>query len=269
MSTQTPIKQAPQPKTLPMSAKQTPLQRARAAGTAHAARAAAHLTAAKGQFDSLAAHPQTQRALVAANEQVETLRAVLGRSESVLAAEKATGVERVRLVVGAAAAFILLVPFNLFGLAPAATRALTLLFPAYKAILALETGKNTDNLLAYFIILGYFQVLESVFLPILVSQIPRYYTFKVAFFFYLAHPRLNGATKIHNVLFSRKIATPPMSPTPTRTSGAFAAMSPRLPLSPSHANVPLPPLPLSPTSPSQEDMFSVPGFARIARADRQ
>jgi hypothetical protein len=69
--------------------------------------------------------------------------------------------------------FILLVPLNLFGLAPATTSALTLLFPAYKALLILERGGPTDNLLAYFVVLGYFQVLESLLLPILVSQIRK------------------------------------------------------------------------------------------------
>ncbi|BEI95003.1 uncharacterized protein CcaverHIS019_0705840 [Cutaneotrichosporon cavernicola] len=249
--------------TTPAPTKQTPLQRARAAGANHAARATAHLNVAKSHIDNIKSHPQTQRAVVAANEQVERLRAVLGRSESVVAAEKATGIERVRLVVGAVVAFVLLVPLNLFDMAASTTRALTLIFPAYKAIVALERASNTDNLLAYFIILGYFQVLESLLLPILVSQIPRYYTVKVAFMFYLAHPRLNGATKIYNLLFSRKLVTPPLSPRATSPNGA----DPLTPMSPTRAaGVPIP---LSPTSPSQrEDVFTspLPGFTRIPRS---
>lgn len=69
--------------------------------------------------------------------------------------------------------FILLVPLNLFGLAQATTSALTLLLPAYKAFVVLENGGHIDNLLAYFIVLGYFQMLETFMLHLLVSQIRK------------------------------------------------------------------------------------------------
>lgn len=71
------------------------------------------------------------------------------------------------------ASFILLVPFNLFGFAQATTSALTLLLPAYKACVVLERDGPTDNLLAYFVILGYFQMLETFVLRLLVSQIRK------------------------------------------------------------------------------------------------
>lgn len=70
--------------------------------------------------------------------------------------------------------FILLVPLNIFGLAQATTNALALLLPAYKAFLILERGGPTDNLLAYFVLLGYLQMLESFALRLLVSQIREF-----------------------------------------------------------------------------------------------
>ncbi|CAK9782338.1 hypothetical protein CC85DRAFT_299398 [Cutaneotrichosporon oleaginosum] len=252
---------------------QSPLQRARAAGAVHAARATDALTAARTKFDQAAAHPHAQRAYAIADEQVRALRRALGGSESVVAAEKATGIDRVRLVAGALAAFILLVPLNTFGMAQATTSALTLILPAYKALLILERGGPTENLLAYFVVLGYFQVLESLLLPILVSQIPRYYTVKLAFMIYLAHPRTNGAIKVYNILFSRKIKTPPMSPSP------LSPMSPTWPGSPNGLDDRGPLSPVSPTraagvplpqSPSpQDDVFSASGFTRIPRAVKE
>jgi hypothetical protein len=82
----------------------TPLARARAAAASHTARVSTQLDAARTKLDALAAHPHAQKALALADEQVRAVRTALGRSESVMAAEKATGVDRVRLVGGALAA---------------------------------------------------------------------------------------------------------------------------------------------------------------------
>ncbi|WVR04442.1 hypothetical protein IAU60_001445 [Kwoniella sp. DSM 27419] len=157
-------------------------------------------------------HPAVKNAKGAANSQLAQLRQQLGRSQTVLDLEKRTGVDRVVLVFGGIAAYMILIPFNLLRLALPITTLLTILPASYLAAETLDNSntKPSDNrvksLLAYFVTLGFIQTIESLMAGFLERRIPQYYTVKLLFLAYLLHPRTQGALKVHDSVFRPVLA---------------------------------------------------------------
>ena len=91
---------------------------------------------------------------------------------------------------------VLLLTFLIFGLSPA-TFVVAILYPGYETLRALEAGKNETEWLTYWTIFGIFSLVEDLFYYIL-SAIPLYSIFRLAFFVYLLHPRTQGANVIYD-----------------------------------------------------------------------
>jgi receptor expression-enhancing protein 5/6 len=75
-------------------------------------------------------------------------------------------------------------------------------YPLYASFKALKTETKTDDAqwLTYWVVYGFFQLVESL-TDILVYWIPFYYLFKILFFVFLFHPTYRGA----EVIFSNVI----------------------------------------------------------------
>ena len=110
---------------------------------------------------------------------------------------KAVGVES-GVLLAAIILVSLLVTFCLFG-ATIVTLTITVLFPAFKSIQALESDGTQDDKewLTYWIIFGIFSLIDDFFGCIL-EFIPYYYWIKLAFFIYLLAPQTQGAMFIYN-----------------------------------------------------------------------
>jgi len=203
------------------------------------------------QVDQATNHPAVKNAKTAAWKQIAGLSDMLGKNQIVLDLEKRTGIDRVLLVVGGAFLYLLLIPLNLFGLALPVTTLLTLLPPAYLAVGLLELGPSaandeaTKSLLAYFVVLGFIQFLESLAAGVLARRIPQYYTLKLVFLAYLLHPRTKGAMVIHTKVLKPLMAntaqvvgstsTPPtskssMSPSSSPSGAGVGATGTHIPL---------------------------------------
>lgn len=92
----------------------------------------------------------------------------------------------------------LLVTFLLFG-STILTLTITVLYPSFKSIQALETNKTDDDKewLTYWIIFGIFSLLDDCCGCIL-NFIPYFYWIKLAFFIYLLAPQTRGAMFLYN-----------------------------------------------------------------------
>jgi len=92
----------------------------------------------------------------------------------------------------------LLTTFIIFG-STILTLTITVLYPAFKSIQALETDKTTDDKewLTYWIIFGICSLLDD-FCGCLLAMIPYYYWVKLAFFVYLLAPQTRGAQFLYD-----------------------------------------------------------------------
>jgi len=102
------------------------------------------------------------------------------------------------VLLGGGLLVTLLLTFILFG-ATILTLTITVLYPAFKSIQALETESATDDKewLTYWIIFGLFNLIDDVFGCIL-SFIPYWYWVKLGFFIYLLAPQTRGAQFLYN-----------------------------------------------------------------------
>lgn len=94
---------APSAKPSPAAKAASAIARSRARAASHAASAVAAFDSAREQAERVAAHPHAQKAIAVGKGQIGRLRVALGHSETVMAAEQATGVDRVSIVAGAVA----------------------------------------------------------------------------------------------------------------------------------------------------------------------
>ncbi|WVO15123.1 hypothetical protein L204_102767 [Cryptococcus depauperatus] len=170
-----------------------------------------------GSIENASEHPTVQKTRGVVRQYLTRLREYLGTSATITRLERQTGVDRVVLLVGTVFLYIVLIPFNLFGLALLTTQLLTFLPAAYLSAQILDS-QNSDrqqeqvkNLLSFFVVLGSLQTLESLMAGLLERKIPQYYTTKLLFLAYLLHPKTRGAQKIHENIF-RPLINDPRSP---------------------------------------------------------
>nr|ODN85712.1 hypothetical protein L203_04586 [Cryptococcus depauperatus CBS 7841] len=170
-----------------------------------------------GSIENASEHPTVQKTRGVVRQYLTRLREYLGTSATITRLERQTGVDRVVLLVGTVFLYIVLIPFNLFGLALLTTQLLTFLPAAYLSAQILDS-QNSDRqqeqvktLLSFFVVLGSLQTLESLMAGLLERKIPQYYTTKLLFLAYLLHPKTRGAQKIHENIF-RPLINDPRSP---------------------------------------------------------
>lgn len=79
------------------------------------------------------------------------------------------------------------------------TVVLTVAYPAYRSIKALESkGDDDDKIwLTYWCVFGIFSLLDE-FGGIILSLIPFYFYIKLAFFIWMMHPSTQGSTIVYN-----------------------------------------------------------------------
>lgn len=127
----------------------------------------------------------------------------------------------------------------MFGLALPVTQFLTFVPPTILALDLLErrgasvNDEDTKTVLAYFVVLGFIQVIESLAPGVLARRIRRsllvigaddsaqYWTVKLIFLAYLIHPQTKGALKIHNQFLRNLVVKPRPSTKTPPTSNPF------------------------------------------------
>lgn len=109
------------------------------------------------------------------------------------------------VIVGGVLTLVTLITFAIFG-SSILTLVITVLYPSFKSIQALETKSNDDDKewLTYWIIFGLFSLIDDC-CGCLLSFIPYFYWIKLAFFIYLLAPQTRGAQFLYNTVVKQQL----------------------------------------------------------------
>jgi receptor expression-enhancing protein 5/6 len=177
-------------------------------------------------------HPYVQQASRALQGQVSQLDAELNKYPVLRDVEAKTKIPKAYGVLGLGGVAVLLIFFNLFGLAQPVSNLIGWGLPAYLSIKALESPSTNDDKqwLTYWIVYGTFNLIESVALRPILYWVPFYFVFKSVFIVWLFLPSTRGAEILYfNVL--RRLAVninrpgPTFSSTSTSSSSTFGSSS--------------------------------------------
>ncbi|BEI99478.1 hypothetical protein CcaverHIS631_0405210 [Cutaneotrichosporon cavernicola] len=164
-------------------------------------------------------HPYVQQASRALQGQVNSLDAELNKYPVLREVEAKTKVPKAYGVLGLGGVAVLLIFFNLFGLAQPISNLIGWGLPAYLSIKALESPSTNDDKqwLTYWIVYGTFNLIESVALRPILYWVPFYFVFKSIFIVWLFLPSTRGAEVVYfNVL--RRLAVNINRPAPAYNS---------------------------------------------------
>ncbi|CAD6567648.1 MAG: ER membrane protein DP1/Yop1 [Tremellales sp. Tagirdzhanova-0007] len=148
-------------------------------------------------------HPYTQQANQFVNGQVSSLDAELNKYPMLRDLETRTRIPKAYGVLAIAASSVLLIFFNMFGLASPVSNLIGWALPAYLSVQAIESpGTNDDKQwLTYWVVFGSMNLAESMGLRAILYWVPMYFVFKSIFTIWLMLPATRGAEVLyHNVL---------------------------------------------------------------------
>lgn len=115
--------------------------------------------------------------------------------------ERYTGVSKTYLVVGVAAAYLLMVYLNIGGIGQFFANTASVVVPGYFSLIALETpGKADDTqFLTYWVVFAAFSIFET-WSSVITHWIPAYWLFKTLLFLWLGLPAFGGARYVYATL---------------------------------------------------------------------
>ncbi|KAH7484656.1 hypothetical protein PRIC1_003971 [Phytophthora ramorum] len=138
-------------------------------------------------------------------EYKEKISAKLERYEKIVELEKATGVDKFYIFcVGALLAGILLF---VVGGEELVVGLVGFIYPAYMSFKAINTPGTGDDTqwLTYWVVYAFFNLTESL-TDLVLSWIPFYFFFKIAFLVWSYHPSTQGSNVIYNSLIKPYVA---------------------------------------------------------------
>jgi len=166
---------------------------------------------------SILNHPYTQQASKFINGQVSSLDAELNKYPILRDLEAKTKVPKAYAVLALGVSSVVLIFFNMFGLAQPVSNLIGWGLPAYLSVQAIESpGTNDDKQwLTYWVVFGSMNLAESMGIRAILYWVPMYFVFKTVFIIWLMLPATRGAEVLyHNVL------RPVLSNVKSRTQGS-------------------------------------------------
>ncbi|EIW67141.1 protein YOP1 [Tremella mesenterica] len=144
-------------------------------------------------------HPYTQNAQKFVSQQVNSLDAELNKYPMLRDLETRTRIPKAYGVLALGASSVILIFFNMFGLAQPVSNMIGWALPAYLSIQAIESpGTNDDKQwLTYWVVFGMMNLIESMGVRAILFWIPMYYVFKTLFIIYLMLPATRGAEVLY------------------------------------------------------------------------
>ncbi|OWZ73699.1 protein YOP1 [Cryptococcus neoformans] len=140
-------------------------------------------------------NPYAQQVLNVANGQVSALDAELNKYPILRQLEQQTKVPKAYGVIALGFSSVLLIFFNMFGLAQPISNLIGWALPAYLSILAIESPQANDDKqwLTYWVVFGSLNLVESMGLRAVLYWVPMYFVFKTLFTIWLMLPATRGA----------------------------------------------------------------------------
>ncbi|OCF31414.1 protein YOP1 [Kwoniella heveanensis CBS 569] len=144
-------------------------------------------------------HPYTQQASRFASGQVNALDAELNRYPLLRNIEQQTKVPKAYGVLALAASAVVLIFFNMFGLAQPVSNLIGWALPAYLSVQAIESPQSNDDKqwLTYWVVFGSLNLAESLGVRAILYWVPMYFVFKTLFTIWLMLPATRGAETLY------------------------------------------------------------------------
>nr|ODN92953.1 protein YOP1 [Cryptococcus depauperatus CBS 7855] len=144
-------------------------------------------------------NPYAQQAFNFANQQVTSLDAELNRYPLLRQLETQTRVPKAYGVIALGFSSVVLIFFNMFGLAQPISNLIGWALPAYLSVQAIESpGANDDKQwLTYWVVFGSLNLLESMGLRAILYWVPMYFVFKTLITIWLMLPATRGAETLY------------------------------------------------------------------------
>jgi len=153
--------------------------------------------------DNFVNHPYTQKANQFLSGQVNQLDSELSKYPVLRDLETKTKVPKAYGVLALGASSVVLIFFNMFGLAQPVSNLIGWGLPAYLSIHALESPSTNDDKqwLTYWVVFGGLNLVESMGVRAILYWVPLYFVFKTVFTIWLMLPATRGAEVLYaNVL---------------------------------------------------------------------
>ncbi|TYJ55173.1 protein YOP1 [Cryptococcus floricola] len=144
-------------------------------------------------------NPYAQQAFAVAHGQVSALDAELNKYPILRQLETQTKVPKAYGVIALGVSSVVLIFFNMFGLAQPISNLIGWALPAYLSILAIESPQANDDKqwLTYWVVFGSLNLIESLGLRAVLYWVPMYFVFKTLFSIYLMLPATRGAETLY------------------------------------------------------------------------
>ncbi|ADV22860.1 protein YOP1 [Cryptococcus gattii Ru294] len=157
---------------------------------------AAHSEQIKNNFLN---NPYAQQVCNIVNGQVSALDAELNRYPVLRQLEQQTKVPKAYGVIALGFSSVLLIFFNMFGLAQPISNLIGWALPAYLSIQAIESPQSNDDKqwLTYWVVFGSLNLVESMGLRAVLYWVPMYFVFKTLFTIWLMLPATRGAETLY------------------------------------------------------------------------
>jgi len=145
-------------------------------------------------------HPYTQQANKFLSGQVNALDAELSKYPVMRDIETRTKVPKAYGVLSLGVSAVVLIFFNMFGLAQPVSNLIGWALPAYLSVQAIESpGTNDDKQwLTYWVVFGSLNLAESMGLRAILYWIPMWFVFKTLFTIWLMLPATRGAEVLYS-----------------------------------------------------------------------
>ncbi|ORX39016.1 membrane organization and biogenesis-related protein [Kockovaella imperatae] len=162
-------------------------------------------------------HPYTQQANKFLSGQVNSLDAELNKYPIMRDLEAKTKVPKAYGVLSLGASAVVLIFFNMFGLAQPVSNLIGWALPAYLSVQAIESPSTNDDKqwLTYWTVFGSLNLAESMGLRAILYWIPMWFVFKTLFTIWLMLPATRGA----EILYTN-VLRPIVGNVKTRTQGS-------------------------------------------------
>lgn len=144
-------------------------------------------------------HPYVQQANKVVSGQVNALDSELNKYPVLRDIETRTKVPKAYGVLGLAASSVVLIFFNMFGLAAPISNLIGWALPAYLSVQAIESpGQNDDKQwLTYWVVFGLLNLGESFAIRPILYWVPMYFVFKTLAIIWLMLPATRGAEVLY------------------------------------------------------------------------
>lgn len=144
-------------------------------------------------------HPYVQQANKVVSGQVNALDSELNKYPVLRDIEARTKVPKAYGVLGLAVSSVVLIFFNMFGLASPISNLIGWALPAYLSVQAIESPSQNDDKqwLTYWVVFGLLNLAESWAIRPILYWVPMYFVFKTLAIIWLMLPATRGAEVLY------------------------------------------------------------------------